>query len=185
LKYLFTLSFVLTLAFQSCHSQDASKKALPTQLIISKERSDSLVLSVPPSNGRINDFVQLFTKDEIKTLDSLISAFNKNTDAEVRVATVNSTMANNNDFEDYTLVMMRTWGVGSEEKNNGILIVLSPDLRRMRIQNGYGIEKNLSDAETKYIVDSSFIPKFKEGKYFEGTRDGILAIMNKLKQNGL
>jgi uncharacterized protein len=54
----------------------------------------------------------------------------------------------------------------------------------MRIHNGYGIENVLTDAKTRYIIDNSFIPKFKEGKYFEGTRDGIIAIIQELKQNG-
>lgn len=140
---------------------------------------------LPPAGGFINDFVSVFTKDEIMTLDSLVSVFERTTTTEISVATVNSAMVKDEDFEDYTLVMMRKWGVGKKHKNNGILIVISPDLRRVRIQNGYGIENFLSDTETKYIVDNSFIPRFKEGKYFEGTRDGIVAITNKLKQNGL
>ena len=94
-------------------------------------------------------------------------------------------MVNDKDFEDYTLVMMRGWGVGKKDKNNGILIAVSRDLKKIRIQNGYGIESFLSDAETKYIIDNFFIPRFKEQKYFDGTRNGIIAIMNKLKQNGL
>ena len=142
-------------------------------------------MHLPQARGFINDFVQLFTDDEIKVLDSLVSELERTTTVETSVATVNSTMVKDRDFEDYTLVMMRMWGVGKKDKNNGILIVISPDLRRMRIQNGHGIEDILSDAETKFIVDNSFIPKFKEGKYFEGTRDGIIAIINKLKQNGL
>ena len=127
----------------------------------------------------------LFTEEEVKALDSLVSAFERTTTVEIDVATVNSLMVKDQDFEDYTLVMLRTWGVGKKDKNNGILIVISPDLRRIRIQNGYGIENILSDNETKYIIDNSFIPKFKETKYFEGTRNGIIAIINKLKQNGL
>lgn len=144
-----------------------------------------MAMHLPQARGFINDYVQLFTDDENKALDSLVSAFERTTTVEISVATVDSAMVKDKDFEDYTLVMLRTWGVGKKDKNNGILIVISPDLRRMRIQNGYGIENILSDAETKYIVDNSFIPKFKEGKYFEGTRNGIIAIINKLKQNGL
>jgi uncharacterized protein len=175
----------LTLAFQSCHSQDTSKSLSPTRLKISKERSDSLALHLPPANEFINDFVELFTDDEIKTLDSLVSAFERTTTVEISVATISSTMVKGEDFEDYSLIMMRNWGVGKKDKNNGILIAISPDLRRMRIQNGYGIENVLTDAKTKNIIDNYFIPKFKEGKYFEGTRDGIIAIINELKQNGL
>ena len=184
-KYLITLSFLLGLVFQTCYSQDPSTKPLSKRLNISKERSDSLSIHIPPAKGFINDFLQLFSDDQIRTLDSLIAEFERQTTVEIGVATVDSMMVKNKDFEDYTLVMFRMWGVGKKYKNNGILIVIAPDLRRIRIQNGYGIENILSDAETKKIIDSSFIPKFKEGKYFEGTHDGIIAIINKLKQNGL
>src|SRR5690606_33886752 len=110
--------------------------------------------------------------NETKTLDSLVSAFELKTTVEIGVVTLSSTMVNEKDFEDYSLVMMRIWGIGKKGKNNGILIAISPTLRQMRIQNGYGIENILSDAETKNIVDNFFIPKFKEGKYFDGTRNG-------------
>jgi uncharacterized protein len=185
LNYFLSFYFVLSLFFQSCHSQETNKKNYPTRLSISQERSDSLALHVPPPTRSINDFVQLFDGDEIKTLDSLVSVFEKTTTVEIVVATVNSKMVKDHDFEDYTLVMMRMWGVGKKDKNNGVLIVISPNLRRIRIQNGYGIEKILSDSETKQIIDGFFLPKFKEAKYFEGTRDGIIALANKLKKNGL
>jgi uncharacterized protein len=185
LKYFLTSFCLFVIAFQSCQSQDTSKKITPTRLNISKERSDSLALHVPPARDYVNDFAALFTPSEIMTLDSVISAYEEATTVEIAVATVDSTMVKNEDFEDYTLVMLRMWGVGKKDKNNGILIAISPDLRRMRIQNGYGIENILTDAETKNIIDNSFIPKFKEGKYFEGTRDGIIVIISKLKQNGL
>ena len=107
------------------------------------------------------------------------------TTVEIAIATVDSTMVKNQDFEDYTLVMLRAWGVGKKGKDNGILIVISTDLRRIRIQNGYGIEAVISDAETKHIMDNFFIPRFREGKYFEGTLEGTIAIINRLKQNGL
>ena len=185
MKYHFTFLLLGFLSVQCCNAQDTSANNLRATLYINKEQSDSLAMRIPPARGYVNDFVRLFTTGEVTSLDSLVSAYERKTTVEIAVATVDSAMVKGADFEDYTLVMTRKWGVGKKEKNNGILIVISPDLRRIRIQNGYGIEKILSDAETKYIIDNSFIPKFKEGKYFEGTRDGIIAIMNKLKQNGL
>ena len=186
MKNLFTLSFLLCLfAQESCVSQDTISKPPSTRLHISKERSDSLATHIPQARGLINDYAKLFTENQIRVLDSLVRAYEKMTTVEIVVATVDSTMVTDQDFEDYSLVMLRIWGVGKKEKNNGILIVISPDFRKMRIQNGYGIEKVLSDAETKQIIDSFFIPKFKDAKFFEGTRDGIIAITNKLKKNGL
>jgi uncharacterized protein len=89
------------------------------------------------------------------------------------------------DFERYTLLMLRTWGVGKRQKNNGILIVIAPGLRRIRIQNGYGIEKVLTNEQTKTVLDKTFLPYFKEGKFYQGTKEGILAIMRTLEKHGL
>ena len=84
------------------------------------------------------------------------------------------------DLDAYTLKLANTWGVGKKGSNNGIIIAIAPYMRRVRINNGLGIEKKLSDAETKNIIDSIITPNFKKGDYFEGTRQGLIAIMNKL-----
>jgi uncharacterized protein len=185
LKYFPILSLFALLFVQPCNSQDTSVKASSRRPSINQEREDSLLLHIPQARGLINDFTGLFTDSEIRTLDSLVSTYENATTVEIAVATVDSGMVKKQDFEDYSLVMLNTWGVGKREKNNGILIVIAPGLRLIRVENGHGIEKFLSDAETKEIIDSAFIPKFKEGKFFEGTQNGIIAIMRKLKQNGL
>jgi uncharacterized protein len=90
-------------------------------------------------------------------------------------------MVTRNDFEDFTLRILNTWGVGKKGKNNGVLIGISAGYRMMRIQNGYGIQKILSDDETKQIIDSYFLPSFKEGDMYDGTLKGLMALMEKLK----
>ena len=186
MKNLFTLSSLFFLfSCESCISQDTNSKNPRTTFHISKERSDSLSIHIPRPKGFINDYTHLFTENEIQVLDSLVRVYEKMTTIEIVVATVDSSLVKDADFEDYSLVMLRNWGIGKKEKNNGILIVISPDLRRMRIENGYGIEKFFSDAETKQIIDNFFIPKFKEAKYFQGTYHGIIAITDRLKKNGL
>lgn len=117
-------------------------------------------------------------------LDSLIRAYEKKTTVQIGVAAITSGFVSEQDFEDYTFVMMNTWGVGQKEKDNGVLIVLAPDLRRIRIQNGYGIEKYMTDAETKAIIDNVILPRFREEQYFAGVREGILAIIKELEKSG-
>jgi len=85
-------------------------------------------------------------------------------------------------FNDLALHIARNWGVGQKEKNNRVAICISKGYRKIRINNGYGIEKILSDKETKEIIDRYFIPKFKEGEYFEGTFDGLEALVSTLRQ---
>lgn len=148
-----------------------------------QQRSTDTLSHIPPARGRVNDFVGSFTKDEAKSLDSLIETIQKNTSIQVALATIDSTMLGNLTIEDYALDMLRTWGVGERRKNNGILVIIAPDIHRMRVENGYGIEKYLSDEETKEIIDTVFIPHFKESEFFIGTTQGILALVKKLQEN--
>lgn len=176
------LFIVLIITFlQSC---GPNPKARSNAFDNSKLNIDSAKY-IPKPIGWTNDFVHLFSPSEKQSLDSLISKYEKETTVELSVATVDSAMIGPIDFEAYTLLMARTWGVGKKEKNNGILIVIAPALRRIRIQNGYGIEKVLTNDETNTIIDSTFIPLFKQSEYYQGTREGIIAIMNTLKKNGL
>jgi uncharacterized protein len=71
-------------------------------------------------------------------------------------------------------------GVGRKEINDGMLIGISGSLRSIRIHNGYGIEKILSDEETRHFLDSLFIPAFKQGDFYGGTNRGINAIIKTL-----
>lgn len=124
---------------------------------------------IPPAKDWVNDFANLFSANEIKSLDSLIGNYEEKTSVEISVATIDSAMMGPIPFDAYTLLMFRTWGVGKKEKNNGILIVIAPGMRRIRIQNGYGIEPYLTDAETKTIIDSVFIPYYKQKEFYTGT----------------
>ena len=73
-------------------------------------------------------------------------------------------------------------GVGEKDKNNGVVIGVSKGYKQMRIQNAFGIEKILSDDETKQIIETDFIPHYKAGAYFKGTYAGLMALMYILKE---
>jgi uncharacterized protein len=130
--------------------------------------------------GWTSDFEHIFTEDQILVLDSIISKFEKETTKEIAIVTIDSSWTTKENFDSLTLAIGRNWGVGKKDKNNGILIGISTGLRKIRIQNGYGIETILSDAETKKIIDDIIIPEFKNGNYFEGTKKGLLALMQKV-----
>lgn len=135
----------------------------------------------PKAVGFINDFEGIFSEKEVAVLDSIVSDCEAKTGMEIAVVSLNSSYTTKEEFDDYTLQLTNHWGVGKKDLDNGILIGISSELRKLRIQNGNGIEKILSDAETQMIVDSVFIPNFKENAYFKGTKEGILAIIEKLE----
>jgi uncharacterized protein len=131
--------------------------------------------------GWVSDYENVFTDTQIKELDSILTAFERETSNEIAVVTIESYWTTTDKFDSLILSIHNTWGVGKKETNNGILIGFSKGLRCIRISNGYGIETKLTDSQTKNILDEKILPKFKEDNYFEGLKSGILAIMNKIR----
>lgn len=142
-----------------------------------------LLRKIPEPLGWVNDYEMLFTTDQVRQLDSLIRLYEKQTTREIAVLTIEASRTSQRDFDEFTMLIGNVWGIGKEETHNGILIAISAQLRRMRIHNGFGIEKVLSNEKTKEIMDTVFFPYYKEGKYFEGTMQGILALIQALPQN--
>jgi uncharacterized protein len=132
-------------------------------------------------NTYVNDYEHVFTPIEKHKLDSLVRAIEKGSTIEIAIVTLDSTFTDKVDFDNTTLLIANKWGVGKKNKDNGILIGISKSLRMMRINNGYGIEKRISDVETKAIIDNIILPQFRKGHYYEGIKQGILALYAKVK----
>jgi uncharacterized membrane protein YgcG len=128
----------------------------------------------------VNDFEDVFNTSEEEALDSLIGNYENKTSNQFAVVTIDSNWVSRQQFDSLVLKIHKTWGVGQPTKNNGIVIGISKGYRIMRISNGYGIEKIISDEETKAIIDQKMIPAFQEELYYEGTKKGIVALMAKL-----
>lgn len=140
---------------------------------------------IPIPTGFINDFSDIYTVPQELILDSLVTAFAASKDVQIVIVSIPANyLPTNEDFDNYTLRLAKTWGVGKPETNKGIVIAISPDLRRIRIHNGYGIEKLLSDIENKQIIEEKFLPNLKSGNYFEATKQGLIAIVDRIIKNG-
>ncbi|HLZ85715.1 MAG TPA: TPM domain-containing protein [Puia sp.] len=137
--------------------------------------------SIPRPVGFVNDFEDLFTPGQKDTLEQMLHAFEQRTTIEIAVMTVDTSLTMSPNFDVFIRNTMNAWGVGKKETNNGILVGISRTYRRIRIQNGYGIEKVLSNAETKKIIDEAFLPLFRKGRYYEGVVNGLRALMQRLE----
>jgi uncharacterized protein len=162
----------------SAYSEDNGLDSLSrTFRLWNQLKADTLV---KPS-GYVNDFEDLFSDSEEDTLTDLIQQYEEATTNQIAIVTIPRYMTQEEDFDDFTLFLFNKWGVGQKGKDNGILIGISKDLRKMRIQNGYGIAEIFSDAQTKQVVDEDFIPLYKQGKYYEGTLKGLKKIISLVK----
>ena len=137
--------------------------------------------TIPRPVGFINDFEHLFTPGQIDTLDNLLHDYEQRTTIEIAVLTADSSLTMSGNFDFFVLKTMSAWRVGKKESDNGILIGISRSFRKIRIQNGSGIEKVLHNADTKKIIDESFIPFFKRGQYYEGLLNGLKTLMQRLE----
>ncbi|HSY61918.1 MAG TPA: TPM domain-containing protein, partial [Cytophaga sp.] len=136
--------------------------------------------SLPKPQGLINDYESLYTMDEERKLDSIIKRFKRTTGIEIVIITFDSNCVSKENFNSLTLRIANTWHIGQKGKDNGILIGISKGHQIMRIENGYGIEKLITDKETKEIIYTAFIPYFKKNSYYDGTFNGVLKLMDLL-----
>jgi uncharacterized protein len=84
------------------------------------------------------------------------------------------------EIEDYGYQLLRTWGIGSKERNDGAILIVAPTERKVRIEVGYGLEPVLTDALSSLIINQRILPAFKEGRLEEGVVDGTRAIIQQL-----
>lgn len=133
-------------------------------------------------NPFVLDLEFLFAPEEKASLDSLLKNYEEETGDEIVILTISGEWKSQEAFDNYITKLHNQLGVGKKELNNGILIGISSSNRTLRISNGYGIEARLSDAESKAIIEQYFIPAFKKQAFFEGTKNGVLAILNQLRK---
>ncbi len=150
------------------------------------DSSYSMIDTVTPQEpykpyGWVNDFTDLFTPAQQTELDSLITAFEKATTVEMAIVTIDSTVTSRNGFDDYITALGNRWGVGKQETKNGVVIGICPSYKRIRISTGMGIMQQLTDQETKAIIDNIILPQYRLGDYFNGTKLGLLAVMKELR----
>lgn len=180
------LFFLLVLGFGSFTilAQHEKRNVQPTALELAKHR-EFFSQHIPAPLGLISDFDSLFTVFQVRELQQLVTDFYHYSGVQIALVTLDSTDVAAADLEDFTLRLANTWGVGDSILNNGIVIAICKGHRRIRIQNGFGIESILSDQETQDLIQVYFIPAFKEGNYYQGAHLGIQRMIEVMLQNSI
>lgn len=128
----------------------------------------------PKPVGYVNDFAHILTQETRVKLDSLLVQLKSKTGAEVVVVTLSS--LDGQPIEDVGLSIGRSWKVGQIGKDNGLIVVVAPNERKMRIEVGYGLEGVLPDSKVGRIRDEYMRPYFKQGDYNSGIFYGTQVI---------
>jgi uncharacterized protein len=128
---------------------------------------------VPPR--AVNDFANMLEPFQRDALEKKIDDYNDSTSSAIVVITV--TDLGGYDIADVSLKYLRDWGVGTKEKNNGIVVLVSKNDHKARIETGYGMEGVIPDVTAKEIIDDKMIPAFKTNDYYRGFDNAVNAII--------
>lgn len=125
----------------------------------------------PAPIGRVNDFAAVIDPAAEADIDRRLDQLEQKTTAEIAVATVDS--LDGVSIDEYANRLFKEWGVGQGKQDNGVLILVAPNEREMRIEVGYGLEGVLPDGLAGQIIRDDFTPRFRDGDYAGGIRDGV------------
>lgn len=130
----------------------------------------------PSSPRMVNDFAGVLDGN-VEYLEAKLRAYNDSTSTQIVVVTVSS--LNGYDIADFSYRLAESWGIGQKGKNNGLMILVAPNERKMRIEVGYGLEEFVPDAKAKWIIENIMKPAFKQGDYAGGINGAIDEIINR------
>lgn len=123
----------------------------------------------------VTDETKTLTSSQISTLNNKLSGFEKTTSNQIVVYMISS--LNGESLEDLSITLAEKNKIGKKDKNNGVLLLIVKDDRKLRIEVGYGLEGALTDAICSQIIRKDITPQFKSGRYYEGINNGVDAII--------
>ena len=132
----------------------------------------------PPLTGRVVDLANVLSPAAEQKLTAESAQLEAQTGHQFVVATVPDLQGY--EIEDYGYQLLRAWGIGQKDKNDGVILLVAPNERRVRIEVGYGLEPVLTDALSSVILQERVLPQFRDGNTEVGIVAGAEAVMQQL-----
>ncbi|TLX61278.1 methanol dehydrogenase [Stutzerimonas nosocomialis] len=138
---------------------------------------------LPALTGRVVDQAELLDAQTEARLTQMLAAHEQATSEQVVVVTVPD--LGGRSIEDFGVALGRKWGIGQAGEDNGALLIVARDDRRMRIEVGYGLEDRLTDAQASIIINTLMAPAFRQADFAGGIVEGTEAMIQVLGGNPL
>jgi uncharacterized protein len=135
----------------------------------------------PQLSGRVVDQAGILSPSTREGLTAMLAQFEQATGKQVVVVTLRSLQGY--PIEDFGYQLGRQWGIGQKGKNTGVLLIVAPNDRKVRIEVGYGLEGTLTDAASRIIIEREILPNFRNGDFNGGVVAGTAAIVALLGGN--
>ncbi len=140
----------------------------------------ALALSIPEKpSSYVNDYAGLLSESVKSDLTSTLSNFEKETSNQIVIAIFKSLEGSS--LEDFSIKLAEKWKVGKKGKDNGVILLIFKEDKKIRIEVGYGLEGVLTDAISSQIIRNEIVPNFKSGNYDAGIVSAVNAIIKTTK----
>jgi uncharacterized protein len=134
--------------------------------------------SFPKFTGLVTDAANILPADRKAALEAKLEALQQQTNHQLVVATIPDLQGY--DISDYGYRLGRAWGVGLKGADNGAILIVAPNDRKVRVEVGYGLEGVLTDAFSSVVINQQILPRFKAGDVPGGIEAGADAIAQQL-----
>ena len=128
----------------------------------------------PQPPRRVNDFAGMLGPEGSSRIESLLSAYEDSTSTQIAVVFVEN--LEGYEVADYASRIFEQWNIGQKDTNNGLLILVARDDRKIRLETGYGLEERLTDALSRRIIEQDILPLFRKGDVEGGITAGIYRV---------
>ena len=133
-------------------------------------------LEVPQLQGRVNDYGAMLSSGTKQQLEQLLQVLEQQESTQIVVLTINSLEGDN--LENFSIRVVEKWKIGQKGLDNGVLLLIAKEDRKLRIEVGYGLEGKLTDLVAGRIIRDVITPKFKMGNFDQGVIDGINSLVS-------
>lgn len=136
-------------------------------------------LDVPALKARVNDLAGLLSPEAVSRIETQLAGFEKSESTQIAVLTVPSLEGEN--LEEYSIKVAEAWKIGREGKANGVILLVTKQERKVRIEVGRGLEGRLTDLVSGRIIRNEIAPHFRKGDFDGGVSAGVNSIMAAVK----
>jgi len=153
----------------------AHLRTLLTLLLLLCSVTSGLTMETPRLSGRINDYANMLSVQSATALEQKLAAFERETSTQVVLLTVSSLQGET--IEGLAIRVGEAWQIGQQDKDNGVILLLAKQERKIRIEVGTGLQGALPDITAAQIIRNVIAPHLKAGNYDAGINAGLDAII--------
>jgi uncharacterized protein len=144
-------------------------------LVFAAGSAQAELVAIPPLQSRVTDLTQTLSPDQQSQLEAKLSQFEQQKGSQIAILIVPTTQPE--DIAQYGIRVVEAWKLGREKQDDGLLMLVAKNDRKMRIEVGYGLEGPIPDLVAKRIISEVMAPKFRQGDYYGGLNDATDVVM--------